>query len=115
MRQYEIWWVSLPPPVGRRPVLLLSRDSAYSVLNKVMVAEVTSTVREIPVEVRLGPREGLSRPSVANLDNLHVVARGDLASRIGSLPASRVGELKRALGYVLDWPELKYRDRDPFA
>ena len=115
MRQYEIWWVSLPPPVGRRPVLLLSRDSAYSVLNKVMVAEVTSTVREIPVEVRLGPREGLSRPSVANLDNLHVVARGDLASRIGSLPASRVGELKRALGYVLDWPELKYRDRDPLA
>ena len=112
MRQYEIWWATLPPPVGRRPVLLLSRDSAYAVLNKVIVAEVTSTVRDIPVELRLGPKEGLSRRSVANLDNVHVVARGDLASRIGSLPASRVGEVKRALGYVLDWPELKYRDRE---
>ena len=112
MRQYEIWWVSLPPPVGRRPVFLLSRDSAYALLNKVIVAEVTSTVRDIPVEVRLGPREGLSRRSVANLDNVHVVARSDLASRIGSLPASRVGEVKRALGHVLDWPELKYRDRE---
>jgi len=112
VRQYEIWWASLPPPVGRRPVLLLSRNSAYTVLNKVIVAEVTSTVRDIPVEVRLGPREGLSRRSGANLDNVHVVARSDLASRIGSLPASRVGELKRALGYALDWPELKYADRE---
>jgi len=110
VRQYEIWWAKLPPPVGRRPVLLLSRNSAYTVLNKVIVAEVTSTARDIPVEVPLGPREGLSRRSVANLDNVHVVARSGLASRIGSLPASRVGELKCALGYALDWPELKYGD-----
>ncbi len=93
-------------------MLLLTRDSAYAVLNKVIVAEVTSTVRDIPVEVRLGPREGLSRKSVANLDNVHVVARSDLASRIGTLPTSRVGEVKRALGYVLDCPELKYGDDD---
>lgn len=112
MRQYEIWWVKLPEPVGRRPVLLLSRDSAYSLLNKVVVAEVTTTVRDIPVEVRLGRRQGLLRPSVANLDNLHVVARADLEARIGSLASSRVGEVKRALGYVLDWPELKYPPRE---
>lgn len=112
MKQYEIWWASLPPPVGRRPVLLLSRDSAYAVLNKVIVAEVTSTVLDIPVEVPLGPREGLARRSVANLDNFHVVARSDLTKRLGTLPATRVGEVKRALGYVLDWPELKYGDRE---
>jgi mRNA interferase MazF len=112
MKQYEIWWASLPPPVGRRPVLLLSRDSAYAVLNKVIVAEVTSTVREIPVEVGLGRREGLPGRSVANLDNVHVVARSDLAAKIGGLAASRVREVKRALGYALDWPELKYADRE---
>ena len=76
---------------------------------------MTSTVRDIPVEVRLGPREGLSRPSVANLDNMHVVARSDLASRVGTLAASRVGEVKRALGFVLDWPELKYRGHEYLA
>jgi mRNA interferase MazF len=112
VRQYEIWWASLPPPVGRRPVLLLSRDSAYAVLNKVIVAEVTSTIREIPVEVSLGRREGLQARSVANLDNVHVVARNDLATKIGVLSVSRVREVKRALGYALDWPELKYSDRD---
>ncbi len=108
LKQYEIWWARLPQPVGRRPVLLLSRNSAYAVLNKVIVAEVTSTIRDIPVEVRLGPREGLSQRSVANLDNVHVVALSDLNSRIGVLSASRVSELKRALGYALDWPELKH-------
>jgi len=112
MRQYEIWWASLPPPVGRRPVLLLSRDSAYAVLNKVIVAEVTSTLREIPVEVSLGRREGLSARSVANLDNVHVVALNALAAKIGALSVSRVPEVKRALGYALDWPELKYADRE---
>jgi mRNA interferase MazF len=110
VKQYEIWWAALPPPVGRRPVLLLSRRSAYDTLNKVIVAEVTSTVRDIPVEVPLGPKEGLSRRSVANLDNVHVVALRDLASRIGVLPPSRVREVQRAFGFVLDWPELKYHD-----
>ena len=112
MRQYEIWWASLPPPVGRRPVLLLSRDSAYAVLNRVIVAEVTSTVRDIPVEVSLGRREGLKARSVANLDSVHVVARSALAARIGALSVLRVREVKRALGYALNWPELKYCDRE---
>lgn len=91
-------------------MLLLSRDSAYAVLNKVIVAEVTSTVRDIPVEVPLGPREGLPRRSVANLDNVHVVALRVLSQKLGVLSTHRVGEVKRALGYVLDWPELKYAD-----
>jgi mRNA interferase MazF len=93
-------------------VLLLSRDSAYTVLNKVIVAEVTSTVRDIPVEVALGPREGLPRRSVANLDNVHVVARASLSGKIGAIPGSRVPEVKRALGYALDWPELKHGESD---
>ncbi len=38
------------------------------------------------------------------------MARADLAAKIGMLPASREGEVKRAMGYALDWPELRYRD-----
>jgi mRNA interferase MazF len=107
MRQYEIRWANLPAPIGRRPVLLLTRTSAYSYLNKFIVAEVTSTIRGIPEEVILGRREGLPRPSVVNLDNVHVVAKGLLEDRIGALPSSREQEVKRALGYALNWPELK--------
>ena len=106
MRQYEIRWANLPAPIGRRPVLLLSRTPAYAYLNKVVVAEVTSTVRSIPQEVPVGKREGL-RDSVINFDNVHVVAKALLGERIGSLTSSREREVKRALGYALDWPELK--------
>lgn len=107
MKQYEIRWANLPAPIGRRPVLLLTRTSAYPYLNKVIVAEVTTKIREIPEEVRLGKAEGLFRTSVVNLDNVHVVANGLLGDRIGVLSAQRAREVKRALGYALDWPELK--------
>ncbi len=73
MKQYEIRWADLPDPIGRRPVLLLTRTPAYSYLAKVVVAEVTSTIREIPQEVRIGKHEGLRHNSVANLDNIHVI------------------------------------------
>ena len=107
MRQYEIRWAKLPEPIGRRPVLLLSRTPAYAYLNKVIVAEITSTIRVIPQEVPLSQKEGLPVPSVANLDNVHVVAKNLLADRIGALPDRREHEVKRALGYALGWPELK--------
>jgi mRNA interferase MazF len=44
----------LPKLAGRRPVLLLSRDDAYSYLHKFVVAEVTTTIRNIPVEMHSG-------------------------------------------------------------
>jgi len=113
LRQYEIWWADLPPPIGRRPVLLLSRDSAYDYLSRVTIVEVTSTIRNISVEVLLGREEGLRRRSVANLDNVHVVPKQSLASRIGALRSNRIQEVKRALGYALGWPELKAPEQAP--
>lgn len=110
MKQYEIWWAALPLPVGRRPVLLLSRDAAYGYLNKVLVAEITTTVRGIPQEVDVGRREGLPAASVINLDNLHTIARSRLTKRVGSLPPSRGIEVKRALGHALGWIELTATD-----
>ena len=97
----------MPEPIGRRPVLLLSRNPAYEYLTRVIVVEITSTIRNIPVEVGLGSAEGLRHRSMANLDNIHVVAKQRLLSRIGALKPRRVDEVKRALGVSLDWPELK--------
>ncbi len=106
MKQFEIWWADLPMPAGRRPVLLLSRDEAYSFLNKFVAAEITTTVRHIPVEVMLGKTEGLPKVCVANLDNLRTIPKQNLTERISRLPARRVVEVKRAMGYVLGWDEL---------
>ena len=54
-----------------------------------------------------GTPEGLVVPSVVNFDNVHVVAKRLLSSRVGVLAAARDREVKRALGYALDWAELK--------
>jgi mRNA interferase MazF len=104
--QFEIWWVELPEPAGRRPVLLLGRTAAFAYLTRPLVVEVTTTIRGIPQEVSLGKREGLPRPCVANLDALRTVPRACLGRRIGRLAANRHLEVKRALGHVLHWPEL---------
>jgi mRNA interferase MazF len=106
MKQYEVWWASLPKPAGRRPVLLLSRNEAYSYLNKFVAVEITSTIRHIAVEVPLGRGEGLTMKCVANCDNIRTVARSNLTNRIGQLSPRRHSEVKRALGHALAWDEL---------
>jgi mRNA interferase MazF len=107
MKQFDIMWADLPIPIGRRPVLLLTRSSGYAYLNKVLIAEVTSTIRNIPQEIPLGKNEGLSGPSVVNFDNIHVIPKAALDKWVGAVASHRHREIKRALGYALDWPELK--------
>lgn len=107
VRQFELRWANLPRPAGRRPVLLLSRTPAYEYLQNVLVAEVTTRVRGIPQEIPLGKREGLARACVANLDTLRLIERSLIGDRLGLLATSRHREVKRALGYALDWAELK--------
>lgn len=106
LKQYEIWWAELPKPEGRRPVLLLSRDEAYGVLNKFVAAEITGTIRHIPIEVLLGRTEGLPKPCVVNCDNLRTISKLHLVERISRIPAGRISEVKRAIGYALGWEEL---------
>jgi mRNA interferase MazF len=106
VKQFEVWWANLPKPAGRRPVLLLSRNDAYDYLNKFIAAEITTTARSIPVEVRLGKHEGLPSNCVANLDKVRTLARPSLDIRAGALAPSRHLEVKRALGYALAWDEL---------
>ncbi len=106
MKQYEIWWAKLPAPAGRRPVLLLSRDSAYDYLSKFVAAEITTTVRGIAQEVPLGKRDGMSQACVVNCDNLRTIPRSALVKKAGSVALPRHAEVKRAVGYALGWQEL---------
>ncbi|HEY3233362.1 MAG TPA: type II toxin-antitoxin system PemK/MazF family toxin [Polyangiaceae bacterium] len=106
MKQYEIRWARLPEPVGVRPLLLLSRATAYDYLAKVLTAEVTTRIRGIPQEVRFGLRDGVPKPCAANLDNIQLVRIRSLGQLITVLRPERIVEVKRALGHALSWPEL---------
>jgi mRNA interferase MazF len=101
MRRGEIWWADLPPPVGRRPVLLLSRDRAYAVRTAVTVAFITTTIRGIPVEVRIGPAEGMSKDCVVNLDLINTIPKASLGQRVAPLQAPKMVEVEKALRFAL--------------
>ena len=106
VKQYEVWWAGLPAPAGRRPVLLLSRNDAYTYLNKFVAVEITTTIRGIAVEVPLGKAEGLKQKCAANCDNLRTISRSALDKRIGYLAQRRQVEVKNAVGHALAWDEL---------
>jgi mRNA interferase MazF len=79
------------PNDKRRPVLVVSRDEAIPVLNNVVVAPVTTTIRDIPTCIPLGSDEGIDRDSVASFDNLAAVPKSVLTTRLGALgPVGRV-------------------------
>jgi len=82
VKRGEIWWTELPRPAGRRPLILLSRDEAYEVRRLVTVAPVTTRVREIPVEVPLGPKDGMPRECVVNLDTVTTIPKDSLKERL---------------------------------
>lgn len=87
-------------------MLLLSRATAYSYLHKFIVAEITTTIRGIAIEVPVGSREGLSKHCVVNCDNLWTIAKACLIRKLGALSPSRTQEIKRAAGYAFGWAEL---------
>ena len=82
--QGELWLMETPNQKSR-PALVVSRNEAIPVLNNVLVAPVTTTVRNMSTCVPLGPSEGLRRPSVASFDNLAAVPKSVLTRRLGSL------------------------------
>ncbi len=101
MRHGEIWWADLPPPAGRRPVLLLSRDEAYAVRELVTVAPVTTRIRRIPVEVSVGREEGLRRRSVVNLDVINTIPKAVLRDRISALRPEKLVAVHAAIRFAL--------------
>ena len=102
MKRGEVWWASLPAPIGKRPVVLLSRDEAYAVRNAVTVAEVTRTIRGIPVEVPLGPEDGLPTRCAANLDTIMTIRKELLTKRIALLRNEKMAEIQKAVKFALD-------------
>ncbi len=101
MKRGEVWWADLPPPAGRRPVVLLSRDEAYAVRSLVTVAPVTTRIRQIAVEVELGPGDGLPRRCVVNLDSIVTIPKSQLRQPVALLRPEKIQRIEEALRFAL--------------
>jgi mRNA interferase MazF len=101
VRRGDIYWAQFAAPVGKRPVVLVSRDEAYAIKTRVTVVVVTRTGRGIPTEVRVGPSQGLPKVGVANADEIVTIPRTTLRERIATLPRAKLDEIDAALRFSL--------------
>jgi mRNA interferase MazF len=81
---------------------VVSRDAANAVMQRVLVAPVTSRIRSVPSELPLGRAEGLPRPSVASYDNLRPFPKTLLVRRLGALAPERQHLLCAVAAATLD-------------
>jgi mRNA interferase MazF len=101
IQQGQIWWGELPHEKAR-PFLILTRQSAVRALEAVVVAPVTSNVRNLPSEVSLGAADGLRRECVANFDALSTMRRAHLTRPVGKIAPGRWHEVCEALRAAID-------------
>jgi mRNA interferase MazF len=101
MKRGEVWWARVPKPIGNRPVVLLSRDAAYAVRASVTVAPLTRTVHDIPVEVPLGPEDGVAKDSVVNLDDIFTISKSRLDRILTTLSPPKMALVDQAIKFAL--------------
>ncbi|HUO47155.1 MAG TPA: type II toxin-antitoxin system PemK/MazF family toxin [Acidimicrobiia bacterium] len=97
----DVWYAELDK---LRPVVVMHRDFAGRHLRAVLAAPLTTIIRDIPTEVRLGVEHGLDRECVASMDNLTLVDRRRLQTRISRLDDRTMADMCKALSVAVACP-----------
>ena len=107
MKQGDVYWYTFHIPDKRRPVLILTRNSAIQFLTGLTVAPVTTTIRGIPSEVMLTPDEdGVFSDCAVNTDNIQTVQKANLGALITQLSQERMREVREAIEFSLGFDAL---------
>lgn len=101
MKRGDVYWYTFAEPDKRRPVLILTRDTAISFLSALTVAPITSTIREIPSEVYLDEQNGLLGPCAINFDNIVTLPKAKLKDYLTSLSFEKMLDAEEALKFAL--------------
>ena len=105
MNRGDVCWYRFKAPDKMRPVLVLTRESAISVLNSVTIAPITSTIRSIPTELLLTEQDGVPHSCAANFDNLQSVPKSNIGDRITRLTSRRMKEAAAAVSFALGFDD----------
>ena len=101
MKRGEVRWYVFSRPDRRRPVLILTRDSALEFLGEVTVAPITTTIRDIPSEALLTKADGMPRDCAINFDHLQTVSKGKIGSLIATVSPSKMQQMRPCLLFAL--------------
>ena len=97
----EVRFYRFAPPDKERPVVVLTRAPALRFLNEVVVAPITSTIRNSPTEVVLGTEDGLRQPCAANLDHVITVPKAKLGRAVATLSPEKLRRICAALAFAV--------------
>lgn len=97
----EVRLYNFAPPDKKRPVVVLTRDSAIAYLATVTVAPITTSIRGVPSEVVLNEDDGMKEPCAVNLHNPVTVAQDRLGRCVAQLSFLRMQEICAALRFSL--------------
>lgn len=110
MKQGDVYWCELPSPDKRRPVLILTRNSAISFLTGIAVAPLTTRIRDIPTEVVLTPEnDGMPTECAVNLDNIQTVQKDSLDDYLTTLSSVRMREVVAAIEFAFGFAAIKQK------
>ena len=108
MKQGDVYWYTFRAPAKRRPVLILTRNSAISFLTGITVAPLTTRIRDIPTEVVLTPEEdGVATECAINVDNIQTIQKTYLEEFLTALSAERMREVRAAIEFALGFDALQ--------
>lgn len=97
MNRGDIWLVDIGGRAGRRPALILTRQPVIPYVNKLTVAEITSSGKGYPTEVAIGHRANLAKESYIQLDNIQTVSKVRFVKYVGALDSAIMRTVGRTL------------------
>lgn len=95
----EIHWLEVED-AGRRPVLVLTASPLATVLQRVLVAGLTTNMRGVDTEVTVGPDDGVPKESAVNLLDVRTVPAALLVERVTVLGHEKMRAVCGALAFA---------------
>ena len=102
MNRGDVWQIDIGGRIGKRPVVILTRQNVLEYLNKVTVAEVTSRGKGYPTEVFIGQKANLTKPSFVQTDNIQTVPKQRLVKYMGTLDSGTMKEVSKRVVLALE-------------
>jgi mRNA interferase MazF len=102
MNRGDVWSIDLGGRIGRRPVVVLTRQNVLQYVNKVTVAEITTKGKGYPTEIDIDQKANLAKSSFVQADNVHTVPKQRLDKYVGTLDTETMREVSRKVILALE-------------
>lgn len=105
MRRGDVYWIKFKKPDNRRPALIITRDSAIPLLNRLTVIPITSTLRDNPSTVWLDEADGMPNACLINIDHIQTVSKEKFEAYLTHLGAEKLAEVFEAVKFAFGFED----------